>query len=107
MRNLLNHVTGCTCYQDVRTLPDCTVCPTFKEACRRRGLLEDDQESDDCLTEAASCSIPAQLRQLFVLLFNEPCDPLALWYKHKASQDEDFYFMREFMFPMLNWMRTF
>ena len=80
LRMLLNHVIGCTCYQDIRTLPDGTVCTTFKEACRRRGLLEDDQESDDCLTEAATCAMPAQLRQLFVtiLLFNEPCDPLAL-----------------------------
>ena len=89
---LLDHVTGCTCYQDIRTLPDGTVCTTFKEACRRRGLLEDDQESDDCLTEAATCAMPAQLRQLFVtiLLFNELCDPLALWNKHKASLAEDF-----------------
>ena len=86
LRMLLNHVIGCTCYQDVRTLPDGTVCPTFKEACRRRGLLEDDQESDDCLTEAATCAMAGQLRQLFVtiLLFNEPCDPLALWDKHKV-----------------------
>ena len=29
---LLNHVTGCTCYQDIRTLPDGTVCTTFKES---------------------------------------------------------------------------
>ena len=101
LRMLLNHVTGCTCYQDIRTLPDGTVCTTFKEACRRRGLLEDDQESDDCLTEAANCAMPAQLRQLFVtiLLFNEPCDPLALWNKHKASLAEDFLLRARILFP--------
>ena len=80
LRMLLNHVTGCTCYQDIRTLPDGTVFPTFNEACRRRGLLEDDQQSDDCLTEAAICAMAGELRQVFVtiLLFNEPCDPLTL-----------------------------
>ena len=66
LRMLFNHVR-CTCYQDIRTLPDGTVCTTFKEACRRRGLL-DDLESDDCLTEAATCAMPAQLRQLFITI---------------------------------------
>ena len=39
LRMLLSHVTGCTSYQDIRSLPDGTVCPTYKEAARRRGLL--------------------------------------------------------------------
>ena len=71
-----------------------TVCGTFKEAARRRGLLKDDQESDDCLTAAAISEVPAQLRQLFVtiLLFNEPSDRLALWNKHKISLSEDHLF---------------
>ena len=92
LRMLLNHVTGCTSFQDIRTLPDGTVCDTYKEAALRRGLLEDDQEVDQCLAEAATCSMPAQLRQLFVtiLLFVEPSIPLALWDKYKASFAEDF-----------------
>ena len=91
---LLNHSTGCTSYQEIRTLSDGTMCGTFKEAARRRGLLEDDQESDDSLTAAAIIELPAQLRQLFVtiLLFNEPSDPLALWNKHKVSLSEDYLF---------------
>ena len=92
LRMLLNHVTGCTSFQDIRTLPDGTVCDTYKEAALRRGLLEDDQEVDQCLAEASTCSMPAQLRQLFVtiLLFVEPSIPLALWDKYKASFAEDF-----------------
>ena len=62
-RILLSHVTGCMSFQDVRTLPDGTVCDTYKEAALRRGLLEDDQETDQCLAEAATCFMPAQLRQ--------------------------------------------
>ena len=87
MRMLLNHVTGCISYEDIRTLSDGTICNTYKEAARTRGLLEDDQECDSCLTEAASCAMPAELLHLFVtlLLFNEPVDPLVLWNQHKES----------------------
>ena len=86
LRMLLNHVTGCTSFQDIRTLPDGTVCDTYKEAALRRGLLEDDHEVDQCLAEEATCYMPAQLRQLFgtILLF------VALWDKYKASFAEDF-----------------
>ena len=84
--------------QEIRTLSDGTVCGTFKEAARKRGLLEDEQESDDCLTAAAMSGVPAQLRQLFVtlLLFNEPSDPLALWNKRKVSLSEDYLFANSY-----------
>ena len=92
LRMLLSHVTGCTCYQDIRSLPDGTVCPTYKEPARRWGLLDDDQEYDDCLTEISMHAMPSELRELFVniLLCNEPTDPLALWNKHKESLAKDF-----------------
>ena len=103
LRMLLNHVTGCTSYQEIRTLSDGTVCDTFKEAALRRGLLEDNQESDDCLTAAVISEVPAQLRQLFVtiLLFNEPSDPLTLWNKHKVSLSEDYLFKARVLAPNL------
>ena len=66
LRILLNHVTGCTSFQDIRTLPDGTLCHTFKEAACHRGLLEDDNEYDLCLAMAASWNMPPQLRHLFV-----------------------------------------
>ena len=62
LRMLFNHVRGCTSFQDIRTLPDGTVCDTYKEAALRRGLLEDDQKADQNLVEAAICSMPAELR---------------------------------------------
>ena len=34
MRMLLNHVTGCTIYVDIRTLADGKVCSSYKEAAR-------------------------------------------------------------------------
>ena len=90
----MNHVTGCTSYQDIRTLPDGTICDTFKEAAFQRGLLEDDRENDLILEEGAQHSIPPQIRQLFViiLLNNSPNNPRALWNKHKYSFSEGFPF---------------
>ena len=68
------------------------VCSSYKEAARRRGLLEDDRELDECLMDAAASAIPRQMRQLFstILLFNVPTDPLALWENHNAFLAEDF-----------------
>ncbi|KAI6661989.1 hypothetical protein LOD99_9659 [Oopsacas minuta] len=105
LRILLHHVTGCRSYKDIQTLPD-GLFAYLKEASRRRGLFEDDQECDNCLTEADLRS--SELRQLFVtlLIFNEPADPLVLLNKHKASLAEDFLFFSElelFLLP-LNWI---
>ena len=93
LRILLNHVTGCTSFQDIRTLPDGTLCHTFKEAACHRGLLEDDDEYDLCLAMAASWNMPPQLRHLFVtiLLYNDPCNPAVLWEKYKYSFSYDFF----------------
>ena len=92
LRILLNHVTGCTSFQAIRTLPDGTVCGTFKETACHRGLLEDDSEYDLCLAMAASWHMPPQLRHLFVTipLYNEPCNPVALWEKYKYAFSDDF-----------------
>ena len=68
----MNHVTGCTSYQDILTLPDGTICDTFKEAAFQRGLLEDDSEND--------------------LILEDPRDPRTLWNKHKYSFSEGFLF---------------
>ena len=92
LRMLLNHVTGCTSYEDIRTLPDGTVCNSYKEAALERGLLDDDQEIDECLSEGDTRYMLVQLRELFVtiLLFIEPAIPFDLWDKYKASFAEDF-----------------
>ena len=44
LKILSNHVTVCTSFQDIRTLPDGILCHTFKEAACLRGLLEDDSD---------------------------------------------------------------
>jgi hypothetical protein len=96
-RVLLTHVTGATCFEDLRTthrphIPTIVVHPTFKVACLARGLLQDDAKWDQCLSEAVDVQLPRSLRQLFVslLIFNNVTNPGRLWDRHKGALTEDF-----------------
>jgi hypothetical protein len=66
--------------------------PTFKASCLARGLLQDDVEWDECLSEAASMQLPRSLRQRFanLLIYNNVTNPGRLWDKHKGILTEDF-----------------
>ncbi|RCV12177.1 hypothetical protein SETIT_2G248800v2 [Setaria italica] len=48
---------------------DGVIQPTFREATERRGLIEEDNMLDDCLTEAAEFQMPSSLRQLFATIW--------------------------------------
>ena len=50
LRLLLNHVPGATSFPDLQTY-NAVVYPSFQEACRQRGLLDDDTEWRNCLRE--------------------------------------------------------
>jgi hypothetical protein len=96
LRLLLHNVAGATSFVDLRTTdrgtPNPTIHPTFKAACGALGLLEDDSEWQQCITEAATQQSGRHLRELFVtiLLFNSPSDPLALWTAHLHHFTDDF-----------------
>ena len=91
LRLLLHHVPGAASFAELRTVGG-VVCETNKEACRLRGLLQEDGEWDLALREATETQMPTQLRQLFVTiaLFCEPADPAALFERHQAALAEDF-----------------
>ena len=91
LRILLNHVAGATSFAELRTVGG-VVCATNKEACRLRGLLQEDGEWDATLREATVAQMPPQLRQLFVViaLFCEPADPAALFERHQPALAEDY-----------------
>ena len=91
LRVLLHHVPGATTFADLRTV-DGQVCVSNQEACRRRDLLQDDQEWAAALADAVGTQRPGQIRQLFVvlLLFCAPADPAALLQRHLAAMGEDF-----------------
>ena len=96
---LLHHIAGATSYADLRTLPDGTVCDTFKDTALALGLLESDDEWNECMSEAGVSFMPKQLRSLFVtiLIFGEPAKPISLWEKHKKVMGEDIMKMHPYL----------
>jgi hypothetical protein len=90
LRTLLTAVKAPTSFENLHTYND-IIHPTFEDACRARGLLEDDGEWRLCLLEAAEMQTGARLRQLFItlLLFCEPSAPAHLWREFRESICED------------------
>jgi len=95
MRILLHHVTGQELSlpdssDEMRTRYACTLDalkffegqlhPTFQDACRARGLLQDDAEWKQAMEDASFLQMPAGIRELcaYILIFNNPSDPAAL-----------------------------
>ena len=91
LRVLLNHVAGATSFDHLK-MADGVVQATFREATERRGLIEEDNTLDECLTEASTFQMPYSLRRLFatILVFCEPSDVFALWKKHLDALSEDY-----------------
>lgn len=54
---------------------------SYRQACLARGILQDDGEWRNCLSEAAEMQTGTRLRQLFatLLLFCNPSEPARLW----------------------------
>ena len=90
LRMLLTTVTGATSFANLRTVNNVQY-GTFKEACHALGLLENDNEWIQCLTEAGEIQTGSSLRSLFaiILLSCHPTSPDALWhqFKHKICDD--------------------
>jgi hypothetical protein len=91
LRVLLNHVTGATSYEDLKTV-DGQIMPSFREAAEKRGLIEADSTLDDSMTEAELVRMPSSLRRLFatILVFCEPSDVRGLWNNHLEAMSEDY-----------------
>ncbi|PWZ28212.1 hypothetical protein Zm00014a_038889 [Zea mays] len=97
LRMLLMIVKGATSYEDLRRYNN-ILHPTFKEACRARGLLNDDNEWYNAFDEAARWATSEQLRHLFVtmLLYCEVGDEYAFFEKvWKQLTDDIQYRMRK------------
>ena len=92
LRLLLHHIPKATSFTDLKRSPDGVVHRTFKENALALGLLESDEEWDECMSEATISFMPKQLRSLFItiLIFGEPAEPQVLWLKHKNAMGEDF-----------------
>lgn len=84
-------IEGATSFQDLRRYNDGQPFPTFYAACLARGLLEDDGEWDQCLSEASVMQTGARLRHLFttILLFCSPSQPDCLWFRYRRHICDD------------------
>ena len=91
LRMLLHHVRGAKSFKDLRTVNSIEY-PTFKQAAAALHLLQNDDEWDRCLSEAASYQMPSALRNLFaiILMHCNPTDPFELWNNHKDALVEDY-----------------
>lgn len=92
LRTLLTVVRGPKSFTDLRTFQD-VVYPTFQDACRARGLLEDDGEWSLCLREASEIQTGASLRRLFtsMLLFCQITTPENLWNDFRDAICDDLF----------------
>ena len=93
LRMLLHHdhSKGKISFDDLRTV-DCILQESFQEVCRYLGLLQDENEWDEALTEGALTAMPSALRELFVtiVLFCMPANPKELFMKHYLEWADDF-----------------
>ncbi|XP_071708776.1 uncharacterized protein [Rutidosis leptorrhynchoides] len=87
---LLNIVKGPRSFEELRTF-DGTLHHTFKDACFAYGLLHDDREWTEAISEVKIWASGAQLRDLFatMLLFCNITNPLRLWEQHWEDLADD------------------
>ena len=70
---MLTQIFGATSYEDLCMING-NLYDTYEDAVRQLGLLDENDEFDKCLKEAATYKFPSRLRQLFasILLFGNP-----------------------------------
>lgn len=69
LRLLLINVHGPTSFQNIRAV-DNVLCATFREACQKLGLLEDDTHWDQALDDASISASPHQIRTFFAIILS-------------------------------------
>ncbi|XP_071688933.1 uncharacterized protein [Rutidosis leptorrhynchoides] len=90
LRILLNILRGPRSFEELRTV-DGKIHETFKDACFAYGLINDDREWTQAISEARLWASGAQLRDLFVtiLLICDVTNPLKLWEKNWEALSKD------------------
>ncbi|KIH48241.1 hypothetical protein ANCDUO_21693, partial [Ancylostoma duodenale] len=90
LRLLLHTIRRPTSFADLKTVNG-ELRGTYKEACQRLALLEDEQHWDVTLSESCLTCFPSQLRNLFAIIITccASSNPQGLWEKYKESFSED------------------
>jgi hypothetical protein len=91
---------GATSFADLRTVNGTTY-NTYREACIALGLLQDDNEWIQCLTEAAAMQVGSALRTLFatILLHCHPTSPGELWQRFRHQICDDLHHKLQTIYP--------
>lgn len=90
LRLLLVNVHGPTSFQNLRTV-DNQLCRTYRQACEKLNLLENDTHWEVTLADASATSSPHQIRTLFAIIIATcfPSNSMELWMKFKDYMTED------------------
>eukprot|EP00102_Acyrthosiphon_pisum_P016931 XP_008188088.1 PREDICTED: uncharacterized protein LOC100159360 [Acyrthosiphon pisum] len=90
LRLLLVNVTGPLSFQDIHKVNGQQY-PTYKDTCLAPGLLEDDNQWDCMLPEAALNCTSIQIRLLFAIVLTTcfPARAEILWNNHKNTMTDD------------------
>lgn len=93
LRLLLVNVRGPTSFQHLRTVNG-ELCGSYREACHRLQLLENDAHWDQTLNDAVISSQAHQIRTLFSIIICTcfPSKPIDLWIKYKDNMCDDILF---------------
>ena len=99
LRLLLLRIKGAKSFEDLRK-HDSVIHPTFLEAARARGLIEDDNEWEACLTEISQFAFASSIRNTFtyILIFSCPANAVSLFERFKDNLSEDY--LRDFPPPI-------
>ena len=91
LRLLLHHIRGPQSFAELKTVEG-DLCSSYREACFRLGLLEDDNQYHLAMQEALVSNSASSLRSLFavILTWCEPSNPLNIYERHKEHMAEDF-----------------
>ncbi|XP_074374098.1 uncharacterized protein LOC141714479 [Apium graveolens] len=95
LRLLLTKIKGPKSFNALKKV-DGVVYPTFKEACMKLGLLDDDNEWIELIEECSKSGFPPQIRELFVhnIVNCQVTDLKNLWEKHWKHMVDDFVLQR-------------
>ena len=92
LRMLLNsdHCKGKQGFQDLKTVHT-EICTTYKEACEKLGMLQDDHEWEIVLEDASNNTSSASIRILYITiaLWCEPANPKTLFDKYWIQWTDD------------------
>jgi hypothetical protein len=83
-------VVGPTSFNFLRTV-DGLLCVTFREACQRFNLFENDTHWNSTFADATVSASANQIRMLFAIIIAtcHPSNPTALWEKYKDEMADD------------------